>query len=266
MARAARSCSRSPAAHPAAEQSERLALGLLARQGAQEVEVAAFVGLQHVLQEERPVAAPVGRLARGALAEAAQRSRRPAGRGRCAARPRRGRSGRRRARRSAALRRPTSGATCSTTVPNAVPLIRASETRTMSLHTPGEQLLRNRHLSPFRHAGAASRPGIAQHEHGVGVDVEIRVVDARSDVVDVLEDERRAAVLEQGGRCGALLDDGAVRARGCRAGWRARPLPRSGSASVAITARSSVSAAAKPSCSVAPVTVSASPASSGASS
>src|SRR3954467_13723611 len=64
-ARAARSCSRSPAADPAAEEPERLALGGLAGHGAQEVEVAALVGLQHMLEEERSVAALVGQLARG---------------------------------------------------------------------------------------------------------------------------------------------------------------------------------------------------------
>ena len=52
----------------------------------------------------------------------------------------------------AARRTAASGATCSTTVPNAVPLMRASEMRTMSFTPALRQLLRDRQIARLRHA------------------------------------------------------------------------------------------------------------------
>ena len=76
-------------------------------------------------------------------------------------------------------------------------------------HALLEQLLRDREHPPLRHARAAQRPGVAQDEHRVGVDVQRRVVDARGDVVVVLEDDRAARVLVASTRAG-VLDHGAV--------------------------------------------------------
>ena len=59
-------------------------------------------------------------------------------------------------------------------------------------HALLQQLLRDREHPPLRHPRAAQRPGVAQHEHGVRVDVQRRVVDARRHVVVVLEDDRPA--------------------------------------------------------------------------
>src|SRR5581483_8534316 len=59
-----------PAADPAREQAVRLRLGRLAGARPEEVEVAALVGLQHVLEVERAVAAAVARLGRAELGEA----------------------------------------------------------------------------------------------------------------------------------------------------------------------------------------------------
>src|SRR5207302_6393928 len=60
----------SPAADPAGEEPERRALGRLACACPQEVEVTALVRLQHVLEVERAVAAPVLGLDRAELGEA----------------------------------------------------------------------------------------------------------------------------------------------------------------------------------------------------
>ena len=82
-------------------------------------------------------------------------------------------------------------------MPNAVPLMRASEIRTMSVTPRREQALGDRELAPLGHPGAASRAGVPQHEHRVGGDVERRVVDPCGEVVDVLEHDRGAAVAEE---------------------------------------------------------------------
>ena len=143
-----------PAADPAAQQPERLAHRRLARECAQEVEVAALVGPEHVVEVHRAVAAAVGRLAGAAPVRGGERSPPP---------------GRSRSRRPVAAsttigspsrttrRGPPaadSGETCRTTVPKAVPLIRASEIRTMSVTPAREQLLRDRELAPLGHARA----------------------------------------------------------------------------------------------------------------
>ena len=185
-------------------------------QRAQEVEVAALVGLQHVLEVERAVAAPRSAARRGAaLGEAALDLARPGRRGRGGAPRRRGRSGRRRAPRASGPPAADSGATCRTTVPNAVPLMRASRDPHHVGHAAREQLLRDRQLAPLRHARAAARARVAQHEHRVGASTSRPGSSIRAgDVVDVLEDERRAAVAQQLGRGGAALDHRAARGEG----------------------------------------------------
>src|SRR5882672_4233015 len=60
-----------------------------------------------------------------------------------------------------------------------------------------EELLRHRQHAPFGHARAAERPGVAQHQHRVGVDLEVVAIDARRHVVVVLEYHGFPGVLEQ---------------------------------------------------------------------
>ena len=72
-------------------------------------------------------------------------------------------------------------------------------------------LLRDRQHAPLRHAGAALRAGVLQHQDVVGRDVEIVALDLARHVVVVLERERRAAVLEQALLGRRRLDDAAAR-------------------------------------------------------
>ena len=88
-----------------------------------------------------------------------------------------------------------SGDTCSTTVPYAVPLMRASEMRTMSVTPVSQHLRRQAHVADFGHARVALRAAVLQHQHARRVDVEVWIVDARVVVLDVLEHDRAAAVL-----------------------------------------------------------------------
>ena len=78
-------------------------------------------------------------------------------------------------------------------------------------HATLEELRRDRDLSPFGHSGATARAGVPENEHRCLVDLERVVVDAGCDVVDILENNRPAAVPEERGRCGAELDQGAIR-------------------------------------------------------
>jgi hypothetical protein len=67
-------------------------------------------------------------------------------------------------------------------------------------------------MAPFGHPGCPDRARVAQHHHRLGTHIEIGVVDTVGEVVNVLEHDRAALVLEQspiGRRC---LHHGAVRA------------------------------------------------------
>ena len=103
-----------------------------------------------------------------------------------------------------------SGETWRMTVPNAVPLIRASEIRTMSFTPARASFGRNRQVARLRHAGA-NRTRILQHQHIVCMHVEVRIVDARSEIFQVLEDHRASVVLEQTLVGRGALEDRAVR-------------------------------------------------------
>jgi hypothetical protein len=92
-------------------------------------------------------------------------------------------------------------------VPNAVPLIRASEIRTMSL-TPARKSLLG--IAGFRHARRALRSGVAQHQHVVGRDLQRRIVDPQRHVFDGFKHHRAAGVLQQLWCRRRLLDDGAA--------------------------------------------------------
>ena len=136
------------------------------RFAAQEVEVAALVRLEHVVHVQPSVSALVvalGRLPARAPSPRARPSIDQRGRG-----ARSGTSSRIRSPSwTSASGPPTadSGATCRTTAPYDVPLMRASEIRTMSLTPCSEQLRRDRQVPPLGHPGRADRPGVAQHHH-----------------------------------------------------------------------------------------------------
>ena len=135
------------------------------RAAAQEVEVAALVRLQHVLLVQPAVAALVLALRRlpGRPARARARPRRRAGRAR--APRRRAGSGRRSRRAPAGRRRPTPGATCRTTAPYEVPLMRASEMRTRSV-TPCFRSFAGIGRCPHSGIpGAPTGPAFSQHHH-----------------------------------------------------------------------------------------------------
>ena len=104
-----------------------------------------------------------------------------------------------------------SGVTCSTMVPKAVPLMRASEIRTMSLTPCVRELLRDRQIAGLRHRRRRMRAGVLQHQNVLGRDVERGIVDARGEVVERGEHHRPALVLEQLGVGGRALEDGALR-------------------------------------------------------
>ena len=70
--------------------------------------------------------------------------------------------------------------------------------------------------------GIALRTAAAQHQHRVGVDVEVGVVDAGVHVLDGVEHHRRPAVREQVRRRRGRLDHRADPGRGCRAAPRCR--------------------------------------------
>ena len=115
--------------------------------------------------------------------------------------------------------------------------------------------------------GRADRAAAAQDEDRVGGDLELGVVDPGDEVVDPVEDERRAAVDEQVRVGGAGLDHGA--ARGERAAHDGEPLGRLHRARRGSGSRRGPRSAARPRGSrrpCAPVIVSASSASSGSSS
>ena len=90
-----------------------------------------------------------------------------------------------------------SGDTCSTAVPYAVPLMRASEMRTMSVTPVLQHLRRQAHVADLRHPGIALRTAVLQHQDAVGVNVERGIVDPRLVVLDALEDDGAAAMAHQ---------------------------------------------------------------------
>ncbi len=61
--------------------------------------------------------------------------------------------------------------------------------------------------------GRADRSGVSKHHHARLVAVEARVVDPRGEIVDVLEDDRLALVLEESRIGGGDLHHRAVRAQ-----------------------------------------------------
>ena len=89
-----------------------------------------------------------------------------------------------------------SGATCSTTVPYAVPLMRASEMRTMSV-MPLRRIFGGSAMLPTSAMpGITLRAAALEHHDAVLVDVETLVVDLRLEVFDGLEHHRGPAMLE----------------------------------------------------------------------
>ena len=74
-----------------------------------------------------------------------------------------------------------------------------------------QHLRRQRHVADLGHARVALRAAVLQHQDAGLVDVEALVVDARVEVLDVLEDDGAAAVRHQRRRRRARLDDRAAR-------------------------------------------------------
>src|SRR5262245_12350261 len=92
----------------------------------------------------------------------------------------------------------------------------AAHARVRDAHHVGDAFLqylgRQRHVADLGHAGIALRPAVLEHHHAAFVDVELRVVDARVEVLDALEHHRAAAVLHELGRGGGWFYYRAVRA------------------------------------------------------
>ena len=198
-------------ADPAAHEQQRNQVWFLTFEIPEEVEVGSVGRLQYTLQEQRAVAALVGRLGRlkGCLAPCElvgpmSMSRRFSRTSSTIGSPVR----------TSPMGPPTadSGATWTTRVPNEVPLMRESEMRTMS-STPSRSSFgwdghacRIREI-PVRRSGRRSRRIIT-----------LSLVMSRSgsstraaEVVDVLEHERRPAVPQEVRRRGAALDHCAPR-------------------------------------------------------
>ena len=64
-------------------------------------------------------------------------------------------------------------------------------------HAFFQQLFRNRQLPPFRHAGAAERAAVLQHQHGVFIYHQAVAIDPRVHFVVILEHHRRTGVFVQ---------------------------------------------------------------------
>jgi hypothetical protein len=75
-----------------------------------------------------------------------------------------------------------------------------------------EQLRRDRQVAPLGHPRPADGTGVAQHHDRARVDVERGVVDAGGEVVDVVEHDRAALVLQERGVGGRDLHHRPVRA------------------------------------------------------
>ena len=104
-----------------------------------------------------------------------------------------------------------SGVTCSTMVPNAVPLMRAVGDAHHVLHAGARELPRDRDVAGFGHAGRALRTDVLQHQHVVGVHVEVAIVDARREVLERSRRRPRAPRAPSAPRRRRLLDDRAAR-------------------------------------------------------
>ncbi len=74
------------------------------------------------------------------------------------------------------------------------------------LGAAARELLRDRQIARLGHAGRALGAGIAQHQHVVGVHVEIGIVDPQGHVLDGSEHHGAAGMLQQLGARGRLLD------------------------------------------------------------
>ena len=80
------------------------------------------------------------------------------------------------------------------------------------LDSAAQQLLRDRQITCLRHARRALGPGVAQHQHIVGIHIQIGIVDPERHVFHRFEHHRAPGMLQQfGGRRG-MLDH--------RAAWR----------------------------------------------
>ena len=81
----------------------------------------------------------------------------------------------------------------------------------MSLTPPRAELPRDRQIAGLRHARRALGAGIAQHQHVVGVDVELGIVDPQRHVLDGFEHHGAAGMLQQFRARRRMLDHRAAR-------------------------------------------------------
>jgi hypothetical protein len=93
----------------------------------------------------------------------------------------------------------------------------AAHARVRDAHHVGDALLENlgrqRHVAHFGHAGVALRPAVLEHHDRALVHLQVRVVDALVEVLDVLEYHRAAAVAHELRARRRGLDDRAVGAQ-----------------------------------------------------
>ena len=79
------------------------------------------------------------------------------------------------------------------------------------LDAGARELLRDRQIAGLRHARRALRAGVAQHQHVVGGDIEIGIVDPQRHVLHGVEHHGAAGVLQQLRARRRMLDHGAAR-------------------------------------------------------
>src|SRR5271166_3313603 len=104
-----------------------------------------------------------------------------------------------------------SGAVWRTTAPYAVPLIRPSEMRTMSLTPRSRSFLGSGIFPTSGNARITFWSGALEHEDAGFIDVEIRIVDEPLHLFHALEHDSASPVVQQGRRCGRRFDDRTLR-------------------------------------------------------
>ena len=104
---------------------------------------------------------------------------------------------------------PLPATTCSTIVPYAVPLMRASEIRTMSF-TPARAGLRDRQVARFRHGVSGLGPAFCSTRKSSAV-TSSGIVDALGKIIERAEHDRAAFFLEELRIGRRALEDRAVR-------------------------------------------------------
>ncbi len=105
---------------------------------------------------------------------------------------------------------------------------RVGDAQHVAARPPSAGLVGIGSMAPFRHAGAALRAAVLEHQHVVGRDIEIVALDLARHVVVVLEGDRLAAVPQdsRGSAAGRLHHAAARRQVAREHGARSRPRHR----------------------------------------